>query len=337
MFLEKARTNCYHLPLIMEIPENELIRRIKRFEKASKETIRGIGDDGAVVEMPHGSYVFVQDTVVEHIHFEFAFMGPRAVGKKALYVNVSDILSMGALPLYFLVTIGIPQGMSFADVRSLYAGMSHVAKEFHISLLGGDTSSTRSDFFIDVSMIGRLAADHYLGRDGAGEGDLIGVTGYLGESAYGLHLLKNGHKGLKKSRFVERYVNPRPPFRVWKELMDRRIPSGMMDVSDGLIIDLERMMKESGKGAHLDFEGIPIPRELARQKKEALALSGGEDYQFLFTFPPPKLGEVEALQKKGVPLFVIGRVVKGRGVKLFRHGVIVPVKSKGYEHFGDIG
>ncbi len=321
----------------MEIAENELIARLKRFEKTSRETVRGIGDDGAVVDMPRGSYVFVQDTVVEHIHFEFAFMNPRAVGKKALYVNVSDILSMGALPLYYLVTIGIPGGMSFSQIRDLYAGMNQAAREFNVSLLGGDTSAVRSDFFVDVSMIGRLVGDHYLGRDGAREGDLIGVTGRLGESAYGLHLLMNGRSTHTKSTFVERYVNPKPPFKVWKELMDRHIPSGMMDVSDGLIIDLERMMKESRKGAHLDFGSIPIPRELSRQRKEHLALSGGEDYQFLFSFPPSKIEEVEAVRRKGLPLSVIGKVVRGRGVTLFRDGKVVPIKTKGYEHFGDMG
>ena len=321
----------------MEIPENELIKRLKKFEKSRKEVIRGIGDDGAVVEMARGAYVFVQDTVVEHIHFEFAFMNARQVGKKALYVNISDILSMGALPLYFLVTIGIPQGMSFPEIRSLYSGMSRAAKEFNLTLLGGDTSATRSDFFIDVSMIGKLKSDHYLGREGASEGDYIGVTGFLGESAYGLHLLMSGRRDRKKNRFIDRYVNPKPPYKVWKELTDHDIPSGMMDVSDGLIIDLERMMRESRKGARLDFEHIPIPRELVRRKKESLALSGGEDYQFLFTFPPSKLPEVDELRGRGMPLSVIGRVVRGKGVKLLNQGVMVPITSKGYQHFGDNG
>ena len=150
----------------MEIPENELIRRLKRFERKDKSIIRGIGDDGAVVGMPSGSYVFVQDTVVEHVHFEFSFMDARFVGKKALYVNVSDVLSMGALPLYYLVTIGIPAHMSYRDILRLYRGMMEVSREFDVDLLGGDTSATRSDFFIDVSMVGKLVKDDYFGRDG---------------------------------------------------------------------------------------------------------------------------------------------------------------------------
>jgi len=320
----------------MEIPENELIRRLKGFGKKDDKTIRGIGDDGAVVAMPEGSYVFVQDAVVEHVHFEFDFMPPRAVGQKAVYVNVSDILSMGALPLYFLVTIGIPAGVSYHQVKELYGGMMAAAKEFGVTLLGGDTSATNTDFFIDVSMVGRLVVDHYLGRDGAGVGDLLGVTGALGESAYGLKLLKEGPPYRKKSRFIDRYMRPKPPIDAWKELIDHQIPSAMMDVSDGLVIDTERMMQESGKSAHLYFERLPIPRELMIRGADHLALSGGEDYQFLFSFPPARLSAVETLQEKGTPLTVIGKVAKGKGVKVFRDGHLISVKSKGYEHFGDI-
>ena len=169
----------------MEIPENELIRRLKRFEKKSETTIRGIGDDGAVVEMPHGRYVFVQDTVVEHVHFEFAFMDARSVGKKRSTSMYPTSSPWAPFPLYFLVTIGIPGSMSYGDIRKLYAGMMQVAREFDVSLLGGDTSATKSDFFIDVSVVGRLITDRYLGRDGAAEGDLIGVTGYLGKAPMG--------------------------------------------------------------------------------------------------------------------------------------------------------
>jgi thiamine-monophosphate kinase len=328
--------NCYDLLLVMEITENELINKLKRFEGQSKAIIRGIGDDGAVVDMAQGPHVFAQDTVVEHIHFEFSLMSPRAVGKKAIYVNVSDILSMGALPLYFLVTIGIPEHMFSKDIRRLYSGIMQAAREFNVMLLGGDTSATKNDFFIDVSMVGKQTGTDYLGRDKAMEGDLIGVTGWLGESAYGLYLLKKGFHGGKKNRFIQRYANPKPPFDVWKELIRYRIPVAMMDISDGLIIDLERMMKESRKGADIYFEQVPIPRDIIRAKKENLALAGGEDYQFLFTFPESKLGLIEEVRKKGFPISVIGRVVKGRGVKLFDKGQAMKITSKGYEHFGAV-
>ena len=209
------------------------------------------------------------------------------------------------------------------------------AREFGVNLIGGDTSATNADFFIDVSMVGRLVVNHYLGRDGAREGDLLGVTGALGESAYGLMLLKKGPPYRKKSRFIERYMRPKPPFHIWKELIAHEIPSAMMDVSDGLVIDAERMMQESRKSAHIYFERLPIPRELMVREEGHLALSGGEDYQFLFSFSPDKLPVIEALRKNGAPLSVIGKVVKGKGVKVFMDGHLISTKSHGYEHFGD--
>ena len=318
----------------MELKENELIKRIRKFGKKTSRITRGIGDDGAVVEMPQGSYVFVQDALVEHIHFEFQFMDIYALGKKAVYVNVSDVLSMGATPLYFLVTIGIPEKISNRDIDRLYKGMMQAAKEFNIILIGGDISEAKSDFFIDISMIGKLVTKRYLGRDKAKVGDLIGITGYLGESAYGLLLLKQGSKDKGSSRFIKRYTNPKPPYDVWKELIKNGIPDAMMDISDGLVIDLERMMLESKKGAKIFLERLPIPRAIIKEKQEMLALSGGEDYQFLFTFPRNKLEIIEDMRTKGFPVSIIGEVVKGRGVKLFERGKEKRLNTKGYEHFG---
>lgn len=318
----------------MELKENELIKRIRKFGKKTGRITRGIGDDGAVVEMPQGSYVFVQDALVEHIHFEFQFMDIYALGKKAVYVNVSDVLSMGATPLYFLVTIGIPDRMSYKDIDRLYIGMMQAAKEFNIILIGGDISEAKTDFFIDISMIGKLVTKRYLGRDKAKVGDFIGITGHLGESAYGLLLLKQGSKDKGSSRFIKRYTNPKPPYDVWKELIKNDTPNAMMDISDGLVIDLERMMLESKKGAKIFLERLPIPRAIIKKKREMLALSGGEDYQFLFTFPGNKLEIIEDMRTKGFPVSIIGEVVKGRGVKLFERGKGKRLNTKGYEHFG---
>ncbi|MCX5804914.1 MAG: thiamine-phosphate kinase [Proteobacteria bacterium] len=318
----------------MEIKENELIRRLKRFERSSKEILRGIGDDGAVAEMEQGSYVFVQDGLAEHIHFDFAFLDSYYLGKKAIYVNVSDILSMGAEPLYFLVTIGIPEHITYKQINRLYNGMARTAKEFNIILLGGDTIETKSDFFIDVSMIGKLVTNRYLGRDSAKEGDLIGVTGSLGESAYGLSLLQKGIKAKSSNRFINRHINPKPPYGLWKELIKNDITNAMMDISDGLVIDLERMMKESGKSARINLECIPIPDVLKRKGLERLALGGGEDYELLFTFSPQKLQAIKNIIKKGFPISTIGEVAKGKGVKILKDGKVIRPDIKGYEHFG---
>lgn len=317
----------------MEITENGLIRRLARFGKKEPHILRGIGDDGAVVAMAEGSYVFVQDAIVEHIHFKFDYMDPFYVGKKAVYVNVSDVLSMGALPLYFLVSIGIPGNVSYRDIRRLYQGMNRASGEFNVLLLGGDTTATMGPFFVDISMVGKLIATEYFGRNKARKGDLIAVTGRLGESAYGLELLKEGAGRTGGNPFVERYRNPRPPYSVWKELTKDGITTAMMDISDGLLIDLERMMQESGTGAEIHLERVPMPPLLRRKGKEAHALSGGEDYQFLFSFPQEKSAAVEDIKKMGFPVTIIGQVVRGRGVSLFSQGKRIIPDAKGYQHF----
>ncbi len=319
----------------MDISENQLVRRIARFQRPSEKVVRKIGDDCAVVDFEGGRYVFTQDALVEHVHFELSFTGPCDLGKKAVYVNVSDILSMGATPLYFLVTLCIPPSFSSRHTMELYRGMSRAAREFNVVLLGGDTTASVSDLVIDVSMVGSLPGDRYLGRDKARAGDLIAVTGPLGESAFGLHLLRGGGQSKGNGRFIRRYRAPRPPFAVWRELMKRDITNAMMDISDGLLIDLERMMGESGKGAEIYLENVPVPRALQRAGLIDLALSGGEDYQLLFTVPVRHRSQIQGMKDRGFPVFVVGKVVAGKGVSLYRHGTPVAPLAKGYQHFGD--
>ena len=318
----------------MEIAENKLLKRLARFGGRGGDIVRGIGDDGAVLFLSEGQYVFAQDALVERTHFEFAFQRPFDVGKKAVYVNVSDVLAMGAKPLYFLVTIGVPSLIGASVIEELYRGMRRAASEFDAALVGGDTTEAHGVLFIDVSMVGRLVTPEYLGRNKARPEDLIGVTGSLGEAAYGLSLLKENPQA-RSNRFTRRYTSPKPPFEAWKALVEAGLPRAMMDVSDGLMIDLERMMEESRKAAVVHMERLPIPPVLARQGKEGLALGGGEDYQFLFTFDRGRIGEVEALKERGVPLSVIGEVRPGRGVRLMEKGRERNVAVKGYEHFGE--
>jgi thiamine-monophosphate kinase len=316
----------------MDITENSLLKRLARFGGKGGSVLRGIGDDGAVVALPGASYVFVQDALVEHVHFDLALQKPFDLGKKAVYVNASDVLAMGAEPLYFLVSLGIPRSVSSLTVEALYRGMNRAAKEFGAVLLGGDTAASGSDLFIDVSMVGRLRTSGYLGRNKARKGDLIGVTVELGESAYGLNLLQ-ARPDTPPNRFTRRYTSPRPPLETWRALLEQGIPRAMMDISDGLLIDLERMMDSSGRAAVIHMENLPIPAVLVRQGKESLALSGGEDYQLLFTFDRAQQSAVEALKKEGFALSVIGEVQAGRGVRLFERGNERKVAMKGYEHF----
>jgi len=316
----------------VEIAENKLIERIARFSRQGGPIVRGIGDDGAVVRLDAGSYVFVQDAVVEGVHFDFSFQSPYEVGKKAVYVNVSDILAMGAEPLYFLVTIAVPEKIESSVIEEIYRGMDRAGREFGAALLGGDTTEARNDFVIDVSMTGRLIVPTYLGRDKARKGDVIAITGPLGESAYGLHLL-GANREMKPNRYTTRYRSPRPPAAVWRALIESGIPRAMMDISDGLLIDLERMMGESRKGAVIHLEKIPMPSVLRQERKELFAVAGGEDYQFLFTFDRRRIADVNALRKVYPGLSIIGEVVTGKGVQLLDHGKEKKLTTTGYQHF----
>jgi thiamine-monophosphate kinase len=316
----------------VEITENRLIERISRFGRTTSAVLRGLGDDGAVIDLDKGAYVFVQDALVEGIHFDLAVEQLRHVGKKAVYVNVSDILAMGAEPLYFLVSLGIPKRIASAQIEDLYRGMNEAAKEFGAFLVGGDTTEAKEDFFIDLSMTGRLVVPEYLGRDKAAVGDLIAVTGCLGEAAYGLQLLKEAQRK-KPNRYTRRYAAPRPPLEVWKALVRAGIPKAMMDVSDGLLIDLERMMHESKARAIVHLEMVPVPAVLRRGGQEILSIVGGEDYHFLFTFDRSMSGEIESLRKTFPELSIIGEVVSGEGVALLDKGVERKATFLGYEHF----
>jgi thiamine-monophosphate kinase len=206
----------------------------------------------------------------------------------------------------------VPPALSSGDIEKIYRGMRAASKSFDITLLGGDTVGS-ANFFIDVSMIAKMATRAYLGRNKSRAGDLIGVTGFLGEAAYGLHLLQKGTSGKNAERFLKRFRDPVAPFGLWKELIKHGITEAMMDISDGLIIDLERMMAESGTAARICFENIPIPPILKKKGMEALALTGGEDYQLLFTFPPKMLNTVNGLKQRGHMISVIGEVLRGKG------------------------
>ncbi len=319
----------------MEISENSFIKGIRKFSRKSNSVIRGIGDDGAVAELAAGRYVFVQDAMAEHVHFELSFMDPYYVGKKALYSNISDILAMGAEPLFYLVTVGIPERFSSGEMERMYQGMDRAAREFGVTLLGGDTVATAKDLFIDISVIGKLAAARYFGRDKARNGDLIAVTGRLGEAALGLRALKEGQDARNLKGCIRRFLSPRPPYALWKEIVKNDITDAMMDVSDGLILDLSRMMDESKKQARIHWEKVPMPRPLRQRGLEELAFGGGEDYQLLFTFPRKRLPVVAAMIEKGRAVTIIGEVVSGRGVRVYRHGSEIPSPPGGYDHFGE--
>jgi thiamine-monophosphate kinase len=258
----------------------------------------GPGDDAAVVESPRGMSVMTTDMLVEDVHFSRALTSARDLGAKSIAVNVSDIAAMAASPRYALVSLGLSDADDPAWVVELYGGMRSACDEYALSLVGGDLNRSPVTV-ISVTVVGEAALGRAVLRSGARPGDRIVVTGSLGASAGGLLLARSGRteattdwgRALLEAHF-------RPVARVGEgQTLAQCGAHAMMDVSDGLLLDLSRLCAESAVGARLSLASVPVAPELSELADVVnadpldLALSGGEDYELLATMAPEALGD----------------------------------------------
>ena len=281
---------------LAQLGEFGLIHMIQeQLGPCSDEVVMGIGDDAAVVRMGEGGYwLWTTDMLVEGTHF-MSTTAWRDVGRKALACSVSDIAAMGGEPRYAVVSLGLPGRQTVEDVRELYRGLQEVARDFGVSLIGGDTVVSERTV-VNVAMTGQVEADRVVYRHGARPGDRLFVTGPLGRSlATGHHL-----------RFTPRLKEARM-------LTERFHPTSMMDISDGLAADLRHILERSRVGAVIDLEKIPRREGASIQE----ALSDGEDFELLFTLP--------AEEADRCPFFCVGRIVKEE------EGMNIP--CQGFDHF----
>ena len=282
---------------LKKIGEFGLINSIARLAPgAPADIIRGIGDDAAVIALDKTRrLLFTTDTLIESIHFETSFTSPYLLGKKSLAVNLSDIAAMGGTPHSFVVSLSIPPGVTYEFIKKFYAGIYAQAKKFNVSLVGGDTTASPDKLVITISLLGAARAGEVIYRHGARTGDAIYVTGFLGDSALGLSLLKKKKAGSSLNYLVKRHLDPVPRVAQGREIARRSVASSMIDVSDGLLADLRHILDESGVGARLRLDQVPLsPRyckTLQRGSADyySAALCGGEDYELLLTVPPGKL------------------------------------------------
>lgn len=292
----------------------------------------GIGDDASAVRRGRRWQLISTDLLVEDVHFRRRDASPAALAEKALAVNVSDIAAMGGRPQYFYLGLGLPPGFAAADLGRFLGGLARAARRFGVELAGGDTTRSRQ-LLIAITIIGECARP--LRRDGAKPGDLVGVTGATGGSALGLKLLLAGET---RSPFIRRHQHPRP--QVAKGLALSRHASAMIDVSDGLLLDLSRLLRASRAGAVIERGQVPLPPGLRRECLRRgwdwwpLALSGGEDYELLFTVPP---GRERLLRRSGLAYHLIGRVTAGRRLRLCDRGRDLPLGRLGFDHFAAAG
>lgn len=316
------------------------------------ELVKGIGDDCAVVRFGDGPTLLLSsDMMVEGTHFVFEAIGPRRLGRKAISSSLSDIAAMGGTPVCALVSVGLPRSMPVESVRVLYEGLRERAGEFGLVIVGGDTVSCGM-ITIDVSVVGYAPGGRFIGRSGASPGDLVMVTGDLGDSSAGLALLTSGRKlrdGAETEypgwamRLLDAHLDPTPRLKEAEVLAKLGGVTSMIDVSDGLSTDANHIARESNVGIHIRADKIPLSNEAkllaSLMKVDPLdwALAGGEDYQLLFTVSPPEAESLSSAISRvtGTKVTQIGDVVDSEaGVWIQKpDGEVMRLTPRGYEHF----
>lgn len=326
-------------------PEFDLINRIRAAARRySPELILGIGDDAAILKRPSGRWSLVTtDALVEDVHFRREYTPARLLGHKALAVNLSDIAAMGGTPREFLLTLAIPQDFDEAYLDEFFNGLLALADATSTVLIGGDLSASRGGLMIVITLLGDCPVHQAVRRDGAMPGDLLYVTGRLGLSALGLALLQAGVRLSESLPELQRqallaHLAPQPRLAVGKYLGEHRIADAMIDVSDGLSSDLFHLCDESGVGAVIYADCLPLVAGASDLGLDPLvaALHGGEDYELLFTVNKQKAHLIVELQSAfpDVPLTCIGQIIgEPRKIYLDREGQRDPLQPQGYDHF----
>jgi thiamine-monophosphate kinase len=324
---------------LKELGERRVISKIRRaFSEPRKDILIGIGDDAAVVRAPK-SLLLTTDILVEDEDFRRAVHPPRLLGRKALNVNLSDIAAMGGRPLHALVGMAMPGDLEESWLRKFMAGFRSAAREAGVVLVGGDLSQS-DKVMISVTVTGEAKSP--VTRSGARAGDWVFVSGTLGDAAQGFRLLEEGGlqgKGRGAGPLVRAFLDPVPRLELGALLARRKLASAMIDVSDGLSVDLAHICEESRVGAEVNSSLIPVSAALKRCTKDPLdmALNGGEDFELLFTVRPAKLTTVRKLSSK-FKLTMIGRVTAGK--KIFLVGSDkkkAPLRPGGFDHFSYAG
>lgn len=321
----------------MPLSEFDLINRYFAHHGVTRpDVVLGISDDGAVLRVPPGSdLVVAMDTMVSDVHF-FPDADPASIGHKALAVNLSDMAAMGAEPAWATLALTLPQSDE-AWLAAFSAGLFALAGRCGVQLVGGDTC--RGPLTLTVQMHGFVPEGMALRRAGARPGDVIYVTGTLGDAALALRMRSGNTEELAHTHaafLAERLERPTP--RIQAGMALRGIASAAIDISDGLTADLGHILKASGVGATLEVEHVPVSTAFTAMAKHKerwnLPLSGGDDYELCFTVPPEKQAEAEQLLARfpgGCTR--IGVIESPHGLRCLLNGEVFEPTASGYQHF----
>jgi len=325
---------------LRELGEFQLIERIRQHATAGIGVRRGIGDDAAVVELPAGHRLLTStDMLIEGVHFRLDWTSYEDLGHKAVAVNLSDIAAMGGTARYLYIGLACPGETELEDINAFLDGALAEAKEYNVTLVGGDTCRSPGPWIISVTVEGSAPEGQDIGRDGARPGDLVMVTGTLGDSALALHCLDKGEAA--DPTLLARHHRPKARVEFGRLLGNHQVASAMIDLSDGLAGDLEHILQASRVDALIDESKLPLSGAFLESVKDApelkaLALLGGEDYELLFTVAPEKAGDaIRLAAQTNLVVTEIGRIEKGSGVLSLRDskGEVRPILVRGYDHF----
>ena len=331
---------------LKEIGEFGFIDRISRgcFIRPDG-VVTAIGDDAAVCQSDASQLLLVTtDLLVERVHFLREATSGFNLGYKSLAVNLSDIAAMGGTAREAFVSIGIPDDCSLAFLDDLYRGMKHLAAEFNVNILGGDTTGSKQDLVINVVVTGSVDPPELLLRSGAQAGDIIFSTGYLGDSRAGLHLILNSIPADTPEwrTLFDAHVLPKPCLREGRFLATSGCVNAAIDVSDGFSSDLGHILKASGVGARLFAQQIPISPDLrtfcSRFEFEPIeyALAGGEDYTLLCTADKKEADRISNEYRTAFdhPLHPVGEITDtGRMEMVWPDNRLQDITPMGWDHF----
>lgn len=306
----------------------------------------GIGDDAAVLLVPRTQDLLTtSDTLVAGIHFTQE-TNPRLLGWKTMCVNLSDIAAMGGEPRWCLLSIALPPETPLTWVEQLALGIDDAGQRYGVALVGGDTSATSGPVVLTISMFGVVGHGRAILRSGAEVGNRIFVSGTIGDSALGLRRLLGVDLGGAANTdadgafFIDRHLKPSPRTDLGLALVDASVARAAIDISDGLLADAGRLCDASGVGADLDLGKIPLSPAARRWLENGgpdawqTLLTGGEDYELLFTVTPGALEYIPAIAANlGVPLTEIGVITEQKGIRVFDHGTPITMQGSGFKHF----
>jgi thiamine-monophosphate kinase len=318
------------------VNENELVRKIEKTFAGARTSVLelGMGDDAALLKPRAGhELVLTCDWFLEGSHFLREKHTADAVGWKCLARAVSDIAAMGGVPRCFLLSLALPASATGTWLSGFLGGLRRASKELQCELAGGDTTR-REEILINVTVIGEVKKGMSIRRVGARPGDQLFVTGILGEAELGLEMLRR-EKGLARAKnpALRKHLYPVPRLAVGRWLAEKRLASAMMDLSDGLSTDMERLCSASGVGAQIYARKLPVSSLVGRADGVNLALHGGDDYELLFTVRSAVARKIPS-EYRGVKITRVGEIVSGKKIIVERAGKKRDSVSGGWDPFG---